>query len=85
MDREKGIIIMEKAALEYLIEHPLENVTATLVIKESLCKQIPEQVIINGNDYSDALLCPRCNSYVGSNEDGICGNYCQECGQRLTR
>lgn len=76
---------MQRAALEYLIEHPLENVTATIIIKDSLMKHIPMKVTADGLDYTDALRCPVCGTYVGSQEDGLLCNYCGECGQRIVR
>lgn len=76
---------MQKAVLNYLIKHPLENIVATKIIKDSLMKHIPMEIIEEGPNCTDAFRCPACNGYVGNQEDGLCCNYCPMCGQRVVQ
>lgn len=70
---------MEKAALEYLIEHPLENVTATIVIKDALMFRIAKSPIKKTIEkYGLSNHCPTCGRM------GIGGfHYCPDCGQAI--
>lgn len=63
-----------------------------MVAIEALEKQIPKNVICEGDDESDWVHCPCCNEILGINEsvyDAFCDNnyepiYCHKCGQSLT-
>lgn len=70
---------MERAALEYLIEHPLENVVATKIIKDALEYRIakpPIKKITGRYEYSN--YCPTCNRM---DVEGF--QYCPNCGQNI--
>ena len=54
-------------------------------------KDIPEKVVCDGDDESDDVYCPRCNEYIGLNENvweefydrNWKPMYCLECGQSM--
>lgn len=60
------------------------------VIK-AIDKQIPEQVVCEGDDESDYVYCPCCLNIIGSNENvwedffnrNWSSMHCQECGQSM--
>ena len=58
---------------------------------KAVLKQIPMEVIKDGDDESDDVCCPRCHAHLGSNEmvwedfydRGGAPMHCQECGQSM--
>lgn len=58
---------------------------------KAINKQIPMQVVLEGDDESDFVYCPNCINIIGSNEiiweDFFNRNwspmYCPECGQSM--
>lgn len=70
---------------KYGISHDIfsEPVTSYARLSiEALKKQIPQKVINHGHLYGYACKCPVCNTFV-TNNSGIHGNYCYNCGQAL--
>lgn len=75
----------------YECDHTNVKDMAMIAIK-ALEKQIPKNVICDGDDESDWVYCPCCNEILGINEsvyDAFCDNnyepiHCHKCGQSLT-
>lgn len=69
---------MERAALEYLIEHPFENVVATKIIKDALEYRIAKPPIKKRTEKHGFIsFCPTC----GMDTEGF--RYCPNCGQNI--
>ena len=96
--------MVAKEAIDYLVSiedkyvhggdeyYDEQRKTALSMARDALEKQIPMNVVCDGNDESDWVHCTRCNEILGINEsvyDAFCDNnyepiYCHKCGQSLT-
>ena len=70
---------MERAALEYLTEHPLENAMATKIIKDALMFRIAKPPVRKTTEkYGLSRYCPTCGRMdIGHYR------YCPDCGQKI--
>lgn len=94
--KEKKISIEDAIShYKYGISHDIfiEPVTSyAKMAVEALEKQIPKNVISDGNDSDDWVYCPFCNELLGTNEstyNSFCENnwepiYCHKCGHKLS-